>query len=109
VVHRFQHHAGATVMEEGFRAHHRKTRIMRRGVRQRLAGLVVNEHLNMQRNDVDRLKAMLTNCIRHGAESQNRDGHHNYRSQFNGRVAYVEMINPQKGERLRKLFEQIAW
>ena len=34
-------------MEEGFKVHHRKTRIMRQGVRQHLAGIVVNQHMNV--------------------------------------------------------------
>jgi hypothetical protein len=109
VVERFQHHACATVMEEGFKVHFRKTRIMRRGVRQRLAGVVVNEHLSLPRNDRDRLKATLTNCIRFGADSQNRSGQVDFRAHLNGRVSYVEMINPNQGARLRRLFDQIEW
>ena len=42
-------HASAIAMEEGFAVHHRKTRIMRHGARQHLAGLVVNAHLNVRR------------------------------------------------------------
>jgi len=36
---------------------------MRQGVRQYLAGTVVNERLNVPRADYDRLKATLTNCL----------------------------------------------
>lgn len=57
-----------------FSVHHRKTCIMRRGVRPYRAGLVVNRHLNLVRTDFDRLKATLTNCVRLGPESQNREG-----------------------------------
>ena len=39
-VERFSAHVAAILMEEGFHVNHRKTRIMRQGVRQRLAGLV---------------------------------------------------------------------
>src|ERR1700733_6552654 len=46
---RFRHHACATILEEGFSVHHRKSRVMRQGVRQRLAGLVVNDRLNVIR------------------------------------------------------------
>ena len=96
-------------MEEGFSVHHRKTRIMRQAVRQRLAGMVVNQRLNVARDDFDRLKAILTNCIRLGAPSQNRNGHDDYRGHLNGRVSFVEMINPVKGGQLRELFNQIEW
>jgi RNA-directed DNA polymerase len=106
---RFSVHASAIIMEEGFSVHHRKTRIMRQGVRQRIAGMVVNQGLNLPREDFDRLKATLTNCARHGAPTQNRSGHENFRSHLEGRVSYFEMITPVKGGRLRELFEQISW
>jgi RNA-directed DNA polymerase len=108
-VKRFLTHVCATVAEEGFRVHHRKTRVMRRGVRQRVAGLVVNQRLNVARDDFDRLKAILTNCVRLGASSQNRDGQADYRAHLQGRVAYVESINSLKGAKLRRLFRQIEW
>ena len=109
VVKRFQVHVCATVMEEGFAVHHRKTRIMRRGVRQSLAGLVVNKRLNLARCDVDRLKATLTNCARHGPATQNRDSHDDFRAHLCGRVAFVESIHPGQGAKLRALLEQIDW
>jgi hypothetical protein len=106
---RFQLHVCATVSEEGFSVHYRKTRIMREGVCQRLAGLVVNKRLNISRSDFDRLKATLTNCIRFGTQSQNREGHLDFRSHLEGRLSFVEQINPAKGRRLRTLFDQIGW
>jgi hypothetical protein len=106
---RFQLHACAIAMEEGFRVQHRKTRIMRPGVRQRLAGMVVNDHLNVSRTDYDQLKATLTNCVRHGPETQNRTGCENFHAHLVGRVSFVEMVNPARGQRLRTLLEQIKW
>jgi hypothetical protein len=106
---RFAIHAAAILLEEGFEVNHRKTRVMRRGVRQHLAGVVTNEHVNVVRADFDRLKATLTNCVRHGPASQNREGHANFRAHMAGRISFVEMLNPQKGARLKKIFEQISW
>ncbi|MGI8745678.1 MAG: reverse transcriptase family protein [Bryobacteraceae bacterium] len=74
-VERFSTHVAVILLEEGFRVNHRKTRIMRRGVRQHLAGLVANQRLNVRRTDFDLLKATLHNCVRTGPESQNRDAH----------------------------------
>lgn len=108
-VERFSTHAAAILMEEGFNANHRKTRIMRRGVRQYLAGVVTNERMNVPRCEFDRLKAELTNCVRRGPESQNRDGQPSFQLHLEGRVGFVEMVNPAKGRRLRSLFEQIRW
>ncbi len=52
--------------EEGFELHFQKSRFMRRGVRQQLAGVVVNVRPNLKRGDYDILKATLHNCVRHG-------------------------------------------
>jgi RNA-directed DNA polymerase len=108
-VERFSIHAAAVLMEEGFTVNHRKTRIMRPGVRQHLAGLVANDHLNVIRADFDRLKATLTNCVRFGPASQNREAHPNFRAHLEGRVGFVQQINPARGERLRAIFNQIHW
>ena len=108
-VDRFSTHVAVTLIEEGFLVHYRKTRVMRQGVRQHLAGLVTNQHINIMRPDYDSLKATLTNCVRLGPESQNRNAHPNFRSHLDGRLGFVEMINARRGERLRRIFQQIRW
>jgi RNA-directed DNA polymerase len=106
---RFSLHVAAILREEGFAANHRKTRIMRQGVRQHLACLTTNQRLNVERADYDRLKAILTNCLRHGPESQNRESHPRFREHLLGRISFVEMINQGKGSRLRTIFDRIQW
>jgi hypothetical protein len=108
-VDRFSTHVAVILQEEGFAASHHKTRIMRRGVRQQLTGLVVNQRINVKRVDFDRLKATLTNCVRLGPESQNREAHPNFKEHLEGRIGFAEMVNPDKARRLRKLWEQIVW
>src|SRR5690606_21263259 len=90
-------HVAAIAMEEGFVVNFRKTRVMRRGVRQQLAGIVVNEYPNIRRDDYDQLKAILHNAVRSGLESQNREGHPQWRAHLQGRVAHVRSINPARG------------
>jgi hypothetical protein len=96
-------------LEEGFEVHTRKSRFMRQGVRQQLAGVVVNERPNVKRADFDTLKAILCNCVRHGAATQNRDGRPDFRAYLLGRIAYVGLIHPARGAKLRRLFEQVRW
>jgi RNA-directed DNA polymerase len=108
-VDRFAAHVGAILLEESFRANYRKTRVMRQGVRQRLAGLTVNAKPNVIRADYDRLKATLTNCARHGAAGQNREGRDKFREHLSGRIAFVESVRPEKGRKLREIFARIAW
>lgn len=108
-VERFSSQVAAILLEEGFTVNHRKTRIMRRGVRQRLAGVVVNQRLNVARGDFDRLKATLNNCARLGPNTQNRRVYNDFRAHLEGRIQWIESLNPAKGQRLRGIFERITW
>jgi RNA-directed DNA polymerase len=101
--------AAAIALDEGFDVNFRKTRIMRRAKRQQVCGLVLNERPNIARRDYDRLKAVLTNCQRHGAGSQNRSAYADYRAHLQGRVAWVESVAPARGAKLRALFDAIDW
>ncbi len=62
-VERFSTHVAAILMEEGFHVNHRKTRIMRQGVRQRLVGLVANHRMNIMRADFDGSKPCSTTAL----------------------------------------------
>ena len=100
---------GQICTDTGLHLNRRKTRIMRRGARQRLLGLVVNQHVNIPRDRYERLKATLHNCVRHGPESQNRDHHPNFRAHLDGQITWVENVNLRKGHRLRLTFQRIDW
>lgn len=108
-IERFHVHACAIALEEGFEINTRKTHVMRQGVRQRLAGIVVNERPNVARDEFDRLKATLHNCACRGAAGENRAGHSDFRAHLAGLVAHVASINPDRGHRLRAIFDRIAW
>jgi RNA-directed DNA polymerase len=105
----FLPHAAAIVLEEGFVPNYRKTRLMFPEQRQHLTGLTLNQKPNLARPDYDLLKATLTNCVRHGARTQNRDGHPAFREHLLGRVAHATAVNPSKGARLRAIFDVITW
>jgi hypothetical protein len=107
--HRFAIHVAAVVREEGFAIQHRKTRLMRRGVRQKVAGVVVNTRPNVTRDEFDALKAILHNCERHGPDGQNRDRVPDFRAHLLGRIAHVGRFNPERGARLKTAFDRIAW
>jgi RNA-directed DNA polymerase len=106
---RFPTHVAAIALEEGFAVQHRKTRVMRQGVRQRAAGIVINQKINLARYDFDRLKAILSNCVRHGPQGQNRAGVDDFRAHLAGKVAHAIRLNPNRGDRLMRLFERINW
>ncbi|HXP11592.1 MAG TPA: reverse transcriptase family protein [Acidobacteriaceae bacterium] len=108
-VERFSTLVAVILNEEGFNVQHRKTRIMRPSTRQHLAGLVTNERLNVRRVHFDVLKAILTNCVRQSPETQNLESHPHFREHLQGRIAFIESVNPEKGKRLRAIFDKIRW
>ncbi|MGD9980939.1 MAG: reverse transcriptase family protein [Hyphomonadaceae bacterium] len=95
--------------EEGFAINPAKTRVMRRSRPQRVTGVIVNEHINFKRSAYNSLKAVLHNCRKHGPDSQNREGHRHFRAHLDGRVGWVEQVNPARGAKLRAEFDAISW
>lgn len=97
------------IRSERFQVNQSKRRVLRNNQQQKVTGVVVNEHTNVPRKEFDLLKAILTNCIRKGPASQNREGHPDFASHLRGRVAYVQQLNPNRGQRLLQLYQQIRW
>jgi hypothetical protein len=95
--------------EEGFSLNPDKTRFMPRSARQRVTGVVVNDHCNTGRAEFETLKAILHNCARTGPAPQNRAAHVDFYRHLDGRVAWVEQVNPPRGAKLRRLFDRIEW
>jgi RNA-directed DNA polymerase len=97
------------VIEEGFEINAAKTQVKSASDRQAVTGLIVNEKPNIRRRDFDTLKAILTNCLRHGPASQNRENHPHFRAHLRGRIAFVASINPARGAKLLAIYDRIAW
>jgi hypothetical protein len=97
------------VRDEGFLLNSQKTRVMRRGKCQRITGIVVNDHVNVPRTAYDELKAILYNCRKNGPDTQNRAGLRDFRAHLEGRVAWVEQVNALRGQRMRRIFDEIRW
>ena len=97
------------VTDQGYRLNPAKTRVRRRGVRQSVTGVVVNERTSPGRREVDRLHAILHNAAEHGPASQNRAGHPEFRAHLLGRIGWVEQVHPGRARRLREEFARIRW
>lgn len=109
VSNRFYIRVCAIALEEGFEINTRKTRFMRRAMSQRATGLVLNSYLNVPRDEFDRLKAILHNCATRGTADQNRDQVPDFQAHLAGRIAHVGMVHPERGEKLRAIFDRIEW
>lgn len=97
------------IRQERFKINPMKTRILRSHQRQTVTGVVVNEKPNVSRDEYDRLKAILTNCLRFGPSTQNRHEIENFYHHLQGRIAHVTMLNSRRGKYLGELFFKIDW
>lgn len=97
------------IRRERFQSNRKKRQVLRAHQRQSIAGVVVNSRTNVARASYDRLKATLTNCVRLGPSTQNRDGVADFSAHLRGRIAHVKQLNPARGEKLLALFQQIDW
>ena len=105
----FRRGAERIVADEGHALNDRNTRVRPRSTRQQVTGIVVNQHLNAPRREFDALKAILHNCKLLGPESQNRAAHTDFRAHLLGRITWMESLNPARGVRLRRDFDEISW
>ncbi|HJL17167.1 MAG TPA: reverse transcriptase family protein [Sandaracinaceae bacterium LLY-WYZ-13_1] len=87
------------VGEEGFAINEEKGRVQRAGGRQTVTGIVVNERLSVPREERRRLRAILHNAKKTGLAAQNVDGHADFEAHLRGLIAYVAMIDPERGAR----------
>jgi hypothetical protein len=99
----------AIAEDEGFALNARKTRSLGVAQRQSVCGIVVNERLNLPRDEFDRLKATLHRCVVDGPAGQNRDGHADWRGHLQGRVAWAAQLNAVKAQKLKALLDRIDW
>jgi len=95
------------VEAEGFRINRKKGRIQRRAGRQDVTGIVVNDKPGLPRAEVRRLRAVLHRAKHTGLAAQNRENHPNFRAHLEGKLAYLAMVDREKGlamlEELRRL------
>jgi len=96
------------ITNEGFVLHPDKLRIMRKGRRQEVTGIVVNEKLNVDRATLKRFRAVLNQIEKDGPEGKHWNGiTTNVLSAIHGYASFVYMVNPDKGEALLRQTKRI--
>jgi RNA-directed DNA polymerase len=95
--------------DEGFAINTDKTALRTRGSRQTVCGIVVNAHPNVPRVEYDRLRALLHNAARDGPATHNRGAEPDFAAHVRGRIAWIAAVNPHRGDKLRRMFEQVDW
>lgn len=97
------------VQAAGYRINKRKLHVQRPHRRQALLGVVLNQKLNIPREQYVQMRSLLHNCVEHGFEAQvaraKKDNVHQLHNWINGKLAYFTMIAPAKAARLRVVYQ----
>jgi retron-type reverse transcriptase len=82
------------IQEEGFQVNAAKTRLQRRGGRQTVTGVTVNQVLGLSRKERRKLRAMIHQESSRPASAESS-------ARIDGKLAYLAMLNPKQAEALR--------
>jgi RNA-directed DNA polymerase len=86
--------------DEGFALNPRKGRVQPRSSRQLVTGIVVNSKPGVPREQVRRLRAILHQAKKTGLEAQNKEKRPDFKAWLRGMIAYVQMVDAAKGQKL---------
>ena len=80
---------------------------MRRSAAQTVTGVVVNDKPSVSRDELRRLRAILHRAKTQGVDAQNRDGRPNFRAWLEGKIAFVSMVRPDTGAKLKAALDAL--
>ncbi len=92
------------VSEENFTVNEKKTRVQRPNSQQTVTGIVVNQHPNVPRDTVRRIRAILHRAAKEGLAAQNHENVENFEAWLGGMISYVKMVNPTRGAEFETAF-----
>ncbi len=93
--------------DESFTVNEAKTRVQRPNTQQSVTGIVVNHRPNVPREMIRRLRAILHHAKTEGLAAQNRENHPHFEAWVGGMIAYVIMVNPDRGRALKAQFDAV--
>lgn len=88
------------VKEEGFHMHPDKLKVMRKGDKREVTGIVVNEKLSLDRETLRKFRALLHQIDKTGLANK-QWGNGNIISSIEGFANYVAMVKPETGRQLK--------
>lgn len=88
------------VKEEGFQLHPDKLKVMRKGDKREVTGIVVNDKLSLDRETLRKFRALLHQIDKTGLANK-QWGNGNIISSVEGFANYVAMVKPEAGRQLK--------
>ncbi len=95
------------IESEGFVIHPDKVHVMRKGMQQKVTGVVVNKKLNVDRIQLRKFRAVLHNIEKNGWKDQQWGKAIHLINAIEGYINYVNMVNPEKGKTFKQNLKNI--
>lgn len=97
------------IHECGYRVNPKKIRTPHSYFRKRILGIVINRKMNIAKEEYRKLRAIVHNCQKHGFNTQfERAGKKNAVALIDylqGKIGFVQFVNPEKGDKLMASFK----
>ena len=101
-IHNMMNFIRTVTYEEGFVLHPKKTKIIRKGSRQEVTGIVVNEKLSINRKELKKFRALLYQIEQSGLEGKSWHGKsENLMASIWGYANFIKMVDAKKGAKYK--------
>jgi hypothetical protein len=94
--------------DEGFTVHPDKTRIMRKGSKKEVTGIVVNEKPSVDRATLRKFRALLHQLDKEGPKGKKWGNSTDLLAAIEGYANFVKMVDAEKGKKFKEQIKQIA-
>jgi hypothetical protein len=95
------------VKEENFSIHPDKFRILRKGARKEVTGIVVNVKTSVNAKELDRFRALIFQIEKDGLEGKHWNNSTNLLASIKGYASFVAMVDTVKGKALKERVDKI--
>ncbi len=96
------------VQTSGYRVNRKKLHVQRPHRQQRLLGVVLNQKLNISREQFKMMRSLLHNCVQQGFDAQvvraKKDNIYHLHNWICGKLAYYTMVAPAKAAHLKAIY-----
>lgn len=97
------------IEKNGFNVNYEKVRVISKGSKQKVTGVIVNDKISIGRQKKKTLRAIVHNILVKGPVSQNKDNDPFFRERIFGYLAFAKAIEPEFATPLIKSLKEVDW
>jgi RNA-directed DNA polymerase len=99
--------AKQVIESEGFTIHPDKLEVMRKGVQQKVTGIVVNEKASIDRKELHKFRALIHQIKTNGIANKSWRKGVDLENSMRGYAEFISMVKPEQGSKFKAQLDQI--